>query len=200
MWQNAAGRLRQAVDASSSAGSSTKKKLFQGVLNDEEEQDLRKMMFPVLMPRLIKPEEFQTSQTLHYAARKMESFPVEDLQKTASSLTSELDITDLSDLTSDLDYLDITEDDLGDVSGIYDGSTSGGAVSTDGDTTVSAFAAYWTQRDKSGSGQGPLPEKDTFDLFLAKPVNESQIINISTDESILEVSKSQASDQDSMDI
>ena len=37
-------------------------------------------------------------------------------------------------------------------------------------------------------------------MFLAKKVNESQIVNISTDESVLEVSRGKSSDRDAMEL
>ena len=41
---------------------------------------------------------------------------------------------------------------------------------------------------------------DSVEVFLAKQVNESKVVNVSTDDSILEVSKGQVSDSSQMDL
>ena len=46
---------------------------------------------------------------------------------------------------------------------------------------------------------GPLPMDDSVEVFLAKKLNKSQVINVSTDSSVLEVSKGQASHTSGMD-
>ena len=51
----------------------------------------------------------------------------------------------------------------------------------------------------SADWDGPLPMDDSVEVFLAKKLNKSQVINISTDSSVLEVSKGQASDTSGMD-
>ena len=192
LWQDARNRFQRYAGGSSS---STKKKLFQGTLDKEEEKSLRELLLPVFLPKLVKKEEFQTSQTLMQAQAKFEEIPVVDLQKTASSLSSELDWADLSNLSSDLDYLDVTDDDVGPASEEWSG-TSGCETPSDKDSTMSAVEKYFS-RD---SGQGPLPAMDTMDLFLAKKVNESQIVNISTDDSVLDVSRGKTSEQDFMEL
>ena len=153
------------------------------------------MLLPVFLPKLVVKEEFQTGQTLKKAQAKFEEIPVVDLQKTASSLSSELDWADLSGLSSELDYLDVTTDDVGQASDEWSG-TSGCETPSDKDSTMSTVEMFFSR----GSGHGPLPDMDTMDLFLAKKVNESQIVNISTDDSVLEVSHGKTSEQDFMEL
>ena len=213
------GALKSSIKASQGARSRilkfskaskepSKKKLFQGALDKEEEERLREMMIPIVLPTLFKREEFQTSQAIKLAQVKFEEIPVHDLQKTASSLASELDMAALSDdldldmsgMTDELDFLEVTNEDIGYCHETTDGgSTSGCDTPSDKDTTRSADSKENTFMSH-GAYLGPLPEMDTLDLFLAKKVNESQIINISTDESVLEVSRDKSSEQDRMEL
>ena len=214
MWGSLKSSIKQSQGAknrilkfSRSSKEPSKKKLFQGPLEVNEERELREMLIPILLPTLCKVEEFQTSHSIALAQAQFEEIPVEDLQKTASSLASELDMAALSDdlldmsrMTDELDFLEVTNDDIGYGNETYEGgSTSGCDTPSDKDTTKSAISGEDTFLSQ-GAYLGPLPEMDTFDLFLAKKVNESQIVNISTDESVLEVSRGKSSDRDAMEL
>ena len=53
--------------------------------------------------------------------------------------------------------------------------------------------------NSSADWDGPLPMDDSVEVFLAKKLSQSQVINVSTDSSVLEVSKGPASDTSGMD-
>ena len=193
-WQETKSRIKQHTQATSS---STRKKLFEGKLDEAEEKNLREMMLPILLPKLFQKEDFQTSQSIKKAKARFDEIPVVDLQKTASSLNSELDWANMTDLSDELDFLDVTEEDVGECDDTYSGgSTSGRSSGTGMDTTRSAQSTFFS----CGAFLGPLPEMDTIDLFLAKQVNESQIMNVSTDDSVIEISHGHTSDQIIMEI
>ena len=205
-WGEAKKRFSSFTKSTSDA---SKKKLFEEEkLTDEEEQLLREIMFPILLPKLFQKEEHQVAQSekLARAKARFDEIPVVDLQKTASSLNSELDLANIEDLSSDLDYLDMSEDYAGECDDTFDGGSTSGRSSlfskNGSDTTMSVPSQKSSEPGllSTSAFLGPLPDMDTLDLFLAKQVNESQIINVSTDDSILDVSRGQTSDQSVMEL
>ena len=63
-----------------------------------------------------------------------------------------------------------------------------------GDTSVAKVSS------SSSDGYGPIPMDDSVEVFLTKKVNNSQIVNVSTDSSVLELSKGQTSDASIMEL
>ena len=51
----------------------------------------------------------------------------------------------------------------------------------------------------SSDWEGPFPMDDSVEVFLAKKLNKSQVVNVSTDSSVLEISKGKISDSSMMD-
>ncbi len=51
----------------------------------------------------------------------------------------------------------------------------------------------------SSDWEGPFPMDNSVEVFLAKKLNKSQVVNVSTDSSVLEISKGKISDSSMMD-
>ena len=81
-----------------------------------------------------------------------------------------------------------------DCSGMFDMT---GVSSQAGDTSIAKVSA---SSATSSDWDGPLPMDDSVEVFLAKRINNSQVVNVSTDSSVLELSRGQISDSSIMEI
>ena len=81
-----------------------------------------------------------------------------------------------------------------DCSGMFDMT---GVSSQAGDSSIAKVSA---SSATSSDWDGPLPMDDSVEVFLAKRINNSQVVNVSTDSSVLEISRGQISDTSIMEI
>ena len=69
---------------------------------------------------------------------------------------------------------------------------------------ISGVSAFQRESISTSStdwmGPGPMPMDDSVEVFLAKRINEADVVNISTDSSVLDVSKGQTSIVTEMEI
>ena len=81
----------------------------------------------------------------------------------------------------------------------YGGFDLSGVSSLDNISQMTSVCSSSTSNDMYGRWSDEI-FNDSVEVFLAKQVNESKVVNVSTDDSILEVSKGQVSDSSQMDL
>ena len=81
----------------------------------------------------------------------------------------------------------------------YGGCDLSGVSSLDNISQMTSMCSSSTSNDMYKCWNDEI-FNDSVEVFLAKQVNESKIVTVSTDDSILEVSKGQVSDSSQMDL
>ena len=124
---------------------------------------------------------------------KMKEEEVSSTKNEGEELTDD-SVTDSFQEETSVEEISSTSDQSRDVSGVFDMTGVSGVSSFSNNTCDHSRLTSTSDWD------GPYPMDDSVEVFLAKRVNNSQVVNISTDSSVLEASRGQASDSSSMDL